>query len=105
LSHSSSAKNVSDLIDGTVQLRGSGGSSAEFDENVLNVLDALSLDKEPLDIFFSLFELSFQLSVLFLDVFVVLIQFFVFISEQEHLLLLFLNIAHKVRVRLVGLVQ
>jgi hypothetical protein len=49
--------------------------------------------------------LSFQLSVLFLDVFVVLIQFFVFISEQEHLLLLFLNIAHKVRVRLVGLVQ
>jgi len=105
LSHSSSAKNVSDLIDGTVQLRGSGGPSAEFDENVLNVLDALSLDKEPLDIFLSLFELSFQLSVLFLDVFVVLIEFFVFISEQEHLLLLFLNVAHKVRVRLVGLVQ
>ena len=105
MSHSSSAKNVSDLIDGTVQLRGSGGPSAEFDENVLNVLDALSLDKEPLDIFLSLFELSFQLSVLFLDVFVVLIEFFVFISEQEHLLLLFLNVAHKVRVRLVGLVQ
>jgi hypothetical protein len=105
LSHSSSAKNVSDLIDGAVQLGGSGGPSAEFDENVLNVLDALSLDKEPLDIFLSLFELSFQLSVLFLNVFVVLIEFFVFISEQKHLLLLFLNVAHKVRVRLVGLVQ
>jgi hypothetical protein len=105
LSHSGSAKNVSNLIDGAVQLGGSGGSSAEFDENVLDVLDALSFDEEPLDIFFSLFELSFEFSVLFLDVLVVLIEFFVFVSEQEHLLLLLFNVADKVRVRLVGLVQ
>lgn len=54
VSHSSRAENVSDFIDGSVDLRGSGGSSTQFDKNILYVLNALSFDQEPLHVFLSL---------------------------------------------------
>lgn len=105
LSHSGGTKDVSDFINGSVKLRGSGGSSTQLNENVLNVLNAFSLDQESLNILFGFLQLSLEFSVLLFDVFIVLIEFFIFVSEQKNLLLLFFNVTDQVRVRLVGLVQ
>ena len=69
------------------------------------MLDAFSLDQQPLHIFFRLLQLSPELPVLLLNVLVRLVQFFVLGSQHQNLLLLLLDVSHEVAIRLVGLVE
>lgn len=105
VSHTCCSKNVSDLVDGSVELWSCGRSTTKFNQDILNILNALSLYQKSLDIFFGFFKLSFQLSVFFFDVFIVLVQLFILISEQKNLFLLFLNVADQIWIRLVCFVE
>lgn len=105
LAEGGAAEDVLDLLDCRVYLGDSSWSSGELNQDVLDVLDALSLHQQPLHVLFGLLQLSLQLAVLLLNVLVVLVQLLVLVPQHQQLLFLVLNVAHQVTVGLVGLFE
>lgn len=105
LAEGGAAEDVLDLLDCRVYLGDCRWSSGELNQDVLDVLDALALHQQSLHVFFGLLQLPLQLAVLLLNVLVVLVQLLVLVPQHQQLLLLVLNVAHQVTVRLIGLFE
>lgn len=105
VSHAGGSQNIPDFVDGPCDLGGSCGSPGEFNKDVLDVLNTFPFNKKPLNVFLSLLQLSLEFSVFLFDIFVVLVKFFILVSQQKQLLLFFLDVADQIGIRLVGLVK